>query len=223
VKGGQFVKDILAILRKEWRNFAGSEKGVFVVFGILVLSWSFLSRNNAAGASDIFNSVWWLFFSVVVCSNFANTVFVTERVSGSMEILLTSGFSRNAVLFGKVLFVIIVSAGIGAACIVLSLLWIYIFDRMAAVLMQQIAHGALLYACGVFMNAAAGAWMSIRFSSFRIIPFVNIFVLSLICAVYYALPSGAILMLILAAVGVLFLVLAAKDFNGEKIIAPVDL
>lgn len=219
---------VLSILRKEGRNFAGSEKGVFVVFGILILSWSFLSRNNTLNSSDIFNSIWWLFFSVVVCSNFANTVFVTERINGSMEILLTSGFSRNAVLFGKILFVMVVSIVIGFASIALSLVWLAVFDRMAGAFVHQALRGASLYCCGVFLNATAGAWMSIRFSSFRIIPFVNIFIVALICTIYYALPADVRssewrLMPALAASGILFLLFAVKDFNGEKVIAPVDL
>lgn len=222
------MKDVIAVLQKEWRGFAGSEKGVFMVFGILVLSWSLLSRNNASGTSDFFSSVWWLFFSVVVCSNFANTVFVTERVNGSMEILLTSGFSRSAVLAGKVLFVIVVSVVIGGLCAALSLLWICCFDGAAPLLMRRILDGTILFTCGAFMNAAAGAWMSIRFSSFRIIPFVNMLILSVMCAVYYTLTAAAgcpdwLLMAILTASGILFLILAAKDFNGEKIITPVDL
>jgi ABC-type Na+ efflux pump permease subunit len=222
------VKDIIAVLEKEWRNFTGSEKGVFIVFGVLVLSWSFLSRNNALGTSSDFNAVWWLFFSIVVCTNFANTVFVTERISGSMEILLTSGFPRNAVLFGKILFVMEVSVAIGAACVGLSLAWIALSGALCPAVTRQVLAGLLLYCCGVFMNASAGAWMSIRFSSFRIIPFVNIFILSLICAVYYTLPAAVRasqwpLMLGLAVAGAVFLLCAIRDFNGEKIIAPVDL
>jgi ABC-type Na+ efflux pump permease subunit len=219
---------MLAILRKEWRNFVGSEKGVFAVYGILVFVWSFLPLYNNLGSFALGGAVWWLFFSVIVSGNFANTVFVAERMSGSMEILLTSGFSRNGVLFGKVLFVMILSGVIGGLCLCLSLVWIGLSGHAAHLFGPSLLYAVALYASGTFMNAAAGAWMSIRLSSPRLIPFVNILLVGLVCGMYYALfftacMSEWMLPALLLAVGCVFCALAKKDFDGEKIIAPVDV
>jgi ABC-type transport system involved in multi-copper enzyme maturation permease subunit len=222
------VKDVLAILRKEWRNFVGSEKGVFAVYAILVFVWSFLPLYNNLGSFALGGAVWWLFFSVIVSGNFANTVFVAERMSGSMEILLTSGFSRNGVLFGKVLFVMIMSGVIGALCFCLSIAWIGLSGHAALLFGPSLLYAVALYASGTFLNAAAGAWMSIRLSSPRLIPFVNILLVGVVCGVYYALfftacMSAWALPALLLAVGCVFCALAKRDFNGEKIIAPVDV
>lgn len=219
---------MLTMLRKEWRNFVGSEKGVFAVYVILVFVWSFMPLYNNFGSFALGGAVWWLFFSVIVSGNFANTVFVAERMSGSMEILLTSGFSRNGVLFGKVLFVMVMSAVIGTVCFGLSLLWVVLSGHAALVLGSSLLYAVLLYSSGTFLNAAAGAWMSIRLSSPRLIPFVNILFMVCVCTAYYVLSrsfpvSEWLLSGLLCVAGAVFLALAKRDFNGERIIAPVDV
>ena len=222
------MRDIALILKKEWRNFTGSEKGVFAVYGILIFVWSFLPLYNAPGSFAFDGAVWWLFFSVIVSGNFANSVFVSERLSGSMEILLTCGFPRSGVLMGKIIFVILMSVVIGGLCFGLSFVWIEVTGRPQLFTAGSLLFGALLYCAGTFMNAAAGAWMSIRMSSPRLIPFVNLLFVGLVCGMYYALRyavavPGWLLVFFLAAAGLVFLLLAKKDFNGEKIIAPLDV
>ena len=222
------MKDSVTILKKEWRNFTGSEKGVFVVYGIIIFVWSFLPLYNNTGSFALSGAVWWLFFSVIVSGNFANTVFVAERMSGSMEILLTCGFSRNGVLYGKILFVVLMSVAIGSLCFGLSLFWIAVLSQMHPVSGTSLAMSSLLYCSGTLLNATAGAWMSIRLSSPRLIPFVNILIIGLVCGVYYALYYTAwvsewFLISLLIVFAAVFFLLAKKDFHGEKVIAPVDI
>jgi ABC-type Na+ efflux pump permease subunit len=214
------------ILRKEWACFTGSEKGVFIVYAILVFVWSFLPRYNAAGGPGFLAGIWWLSLSVIVSSGFANSVFVAERINGSMEILLSCGFSRNAVVLGKTAFVVLVSAAMGAVCLLLSLAWS--LGNLQFFLVLSALTNLLLYTGGAFMGAAAGAWMSIRFSSPRIMPFANLFLVIVICAAYYIAAqfvpvSEWVLFLMTAVAGSAFLWRAIKDFHGEKVIAPVDM
>lgn len=214
------------ILKKEWACFTGSEKGVFVVYAVLVCVWSFLPRYNAVNGSGLMSAIWWMSLSVIVSSSFASSVFVAERISGSMEILLTCGFSRNTVVLGKTAFVVLVSAGLGAVCTLLSLAWPV--GSLQPFLVRSLLSGMLLYAGGAFMGAAAGAWMSIHYSSPRIMPFANLFLVVLVCSLYYgaaqfvSLPEWVLFLLTVAA-GSAFLWRAIKDFHGEKVIAPVDL
>jgi ABC-type Na+ efflux pump permease subunit len=222
------MNDSVTILKKEWHNFTGSEKGVFVVYGIIIFVWSFLPLYNDVGSFAMSGTVWWLFFSVIVSGNFANSVFVSERLSGSMEILLSSGFSRGGVLYGKILFVVLMSICIGGLCFALSFLWVVCSSQLYLFMGRSLAASWLLYCCGTLLNATAGAWMSIRLSSPRLIPFVNILIIGIVCGIYYALHIAApvsewLLIVLLLVCSVVFLLLAKKDFNGEKVIAPVDI
>jgi ABC-type transport system involved in multi-copper enzyme maturation permease subunit len=219
------MKKLNAIIFKEWANFIGSERGVFAVYGVLVLSWSFLPLYKGIGAGV--EDIWWLFFSVVISGVFSNTVFVSERLSGSMEILLTSGFSRDAVLFGKAVYTIFMSILFGAACMGLSRLWLTIsgggggFDEGAF-------YGAGLYCAGTCMNVAIAAWLSVRLQSPRLIPIVTILLMTVIVAgfsgllYFVSVPQWSLHVLILL-IALAFFLLARKEFNGERIIQPIHL
>jgi len=218
---------ILSIFKKEWHCFKGSEKGVFIVYSILLFVWSFFPLNNVSTVA-MSGSLWWLFFSVIISGNFASTVFVAERLSGSMEILLTSGYSRNAVLFGKMLFVMTLSIVIGILCLGLSFVWIMVSGHSQIAFGQAIFFAALVYSAGTFMNAASGAWLSVVLSSPRLLPFINVLVVGMICAIYSALHifcgfAEWQLGLLLIIAGFVFLQLAKKEFNSEKIVAPLDV
>ena len=219
------MKKLNAIISKEWKSFAGSDRGVFAVYAVLILSWSFLPLYK--GLSMGMEDVWWLFFSVVISGNFSNTAFVSERLSGSMEILLTSGFPRDTVLFGKAAFITGISIAIGTLCLCLSRLWLHLaggqtgFDHAAL-------YGAGLYCAGTCMNVAIAAWMSVRLQSPRLIPIVTILVMSLIVAgfsglVFFINVPQWMLPVILLSIAFVFLLLARKEFNGEKIIQPIHL
>ena len=92
------MKDFLLIIRKEWTGFSKSDCGIFFIYGILVLAWSFLLSTNITMLLTGTEYLWLVFFSVIVSGNFSNTTFVAERMNGSLEILLTSGIARNAIL-----------------------------------------------------------------------------------------------------------------------------
>jgi ABC-type Na+ efflux pump permease subunit len=218
------MKKINAILRKEWVNFKGSERGVFAIYAILVFFWSFFPLNRELGAGPI----WWLFFSVIISGNFSNTVFVSERLSGSMEILLTSGFPRNSVLFGKVAFILCMSIVIGMMCFSLSIVWLFLSGHIDSPIEGDVLYGALLYCAGAFMNVSCGAWLSVRLQSPRIIPFMTIFIMAAMVASFYVLSyafGAPLWMLGIAFViaAAFFLLRAKKEFNGEKIIQPIHL
>jgi hypothetical protein len=78
------------------------------------------------------------------------------------------------------------------------------------------------------MNAACAAWMSVRLQSPRIIPIVTILVMTLIVAgfsvaLYFVNVPRWLLSVILLSAACAFLLLAKKEFNGEKIIQPIHL
>jgi hypothetical protein len=218
------MKKLSALLKKEFKNFRGSERGVFIIYIVLVLSWSFLPLYSGVGSG----SLWWLFFSVVISGNFANTVFVAERLNGSMEILLTSGFRRTTVLSAKLLFVMSMSMAVGALCFGISLIWVALAGQYNPHSIAAWFQDAAFYIAGICMNVTCGAWMSIRLQSPRIIPFLSLLFIGILIGIYYAItlvapiPQWTLLPVVFVA-AVFFYFFARKDFHGEKIIAPLHL
>lgn len=222
------MKDIRLIVRKEWRGFAKSDRWIFVIYGILILAWSLLLSKNMGILSSGAGYLWLAFFSVIISGNFSNTVFVAERMSGSLEILLTSGVSRQSILNGKILFIIIVSTVMGALCYFVALGLNVLKGENVSVLIKIIPIGEelILYISACFMNAACGAWLSVRISNPRILPFVNLFVLLVIIIIHgvlseiYSFTLWS-LIIVIAITGVLFYLFAYRDFKSERVIQPI--
>ena len=101
------MRDILLIIKKELTGFIKSDRGIFILYGILVVAWSFLIYSNMNTLTSKTGYLWLVSFSVIVSGNFSTTTFVSERMSGSLEILLTSGVTRRCILLGKILYVIL--------------------------------------------------------------------------------------------------------------------
>jgi len=223
----------LIILRKEWMSFVGSDRSVFVVYAVLVAGWGMLlafpgAGNDGLAVYDGFLPLWLALFSVIVTANFANTVFVTERVTGSLEVLLTSGVSRNGILYGKLLFVVAMTLFIGICCFGLSAIVRLLAAQTPGDGVSLAGSGIFIYASASFLNAACSAFLSVVLPNPRLLHLFNLLLISAIMGVqvavnlFFPLPviSGALVMDIAA---VFFCVLAQREFNGERIIKPVIL
>jgi ABC-type transport system involved in cytochrome c biogenesis permease component len=217
------MKSIGVVIAKEWKCFLGSDRGMFVLYMFLVLTWSLLLATRGSAHFDA-GPLWLVFFSVVITANFSNTVFISERVSGALEILITSGFSRNAVLYGKMAFVLAMSLVFGLLCITLTFLFeklIYNSD------VQQIEFsGFFLYAGSAFLNVASSAYLSVRMSNPRLLHFANMFLLGIIVGTYMVLSSmfyiPIIFLISFFCISAVFICWRAqKLYNSEKILQPI--
>lgn len=217
------MKGLKTVICKEWKCFIGSDRGVFILYAVLVLSWSFF----LVGGSDSSlrtGPLWLVFFSVVVAANFSNTVFISERISGALEILITSGLSRNSILFGKMSFVMGMSLVIGVGCIGLSCLWQYLMYDNEMIILRSVDF--VTYAASAFVNTAGSAFLSVRMPNPRLLHLANLFLTGCIIAVYtflslnYPVPEFC-LSLFLILVGLVSSILAKNEFNSERILQPV--
>lgn len=213
------------MLQKEWRCFVGSDRGIFLLYLVLIISWSFMLASPSEGAVSA-GPFWLVFFSVVISANFANTVFISERVNGILEILLTSGLSRRNILYGKMIFVAGMSIAIGVVCIALSQFWRVIIYGASGVSVS--VHDLLLYTAAVFMSTASSAYLSVRMANPRLLHIANLFLLALIitlytvCAQFWAIPPIApALVLIVIGSGATYA--AQRIYESEKILQPVSL
>lgn len=222
------MNDILLIVHKEWAGFSKSDRGVFIVYALLVFAWSFLLSMNMSVLGSEAGYLWFIFFSVIVSGNFSNTTFIAERMGGSLEILLCCGISRRALVTGKIAYIIIMSTILGCLCY-LSALGILIMrgeDMRGTIRVIPVGKDLLLYGAACFMNATCGAWLSVRINNPRLLPFINLFVMGLIIILYTLLSvfyffSEWALVVVLIGAGVVFTILSFKEFAGERVIQPI--
>ncbi len=230
----------LLILRKEIVSFLRNDRSALVVQVLLILVWSaFLAGNFSSSRSATTDLggypgelLWWVFFSVVVSGNFAGTVFVSERIQGSMEILLTSGLTRRSVLWGKIGFVLLMSFLVGAVCYSASLLWLTIVWSPEAFGADEIPLlGAIedmgLFVSATWMNATCGAWLSLRLPNPRLSHFAVFLVFSVVVTLHVLLwflaPLVPPLWAWFCGFGVVFAAIADRGFQGEKVVQPVRM
>ena len=221
------MNSILLIFRKEWLNFCRSDRSVFIVYLFLIAGWGMLIATTE-GQSAKSAALWLVFFSVIIAANFSSMVFVAERMTGSLEILLTSGLSRGAILYGKVAFVTAMTLAIGTLC---ALVGIFLRPLVGAEHGPALPDGAVissvvLYIAAAVFNAASSACFSVWLPNPRLLHFVNFLILAAVMSVYtalsgaFSLPLHAVSVLLFAT-GAVFLALGRRAFESERIAKPV--
>jgi hypothetical protein len=221
------IKEISIILKNELLNFIRSDRGVFFVHILLIAVWSSVLATNMHQMAIETNTLGWIFFSVIVSGNFSNTTFVAERLSGSLEIVLTSGLSRKSILAGKVVYVIAMSVIFGFLCLGMALAAVGLTGLNPSIVLRVLKMDIMtaLYVSACFMNAACGAWLSMRLSNPRLSHFANLMVLGIIVGGHAILTSYLplspwLLPAILAGLGTIFMLLAIRDFESENVVQP---
>lgn len=222
------MSGIATILKKEMKNFSGSGPGIFIMYAVISVLWSFML---VPSTFSIAGFLWLAFFSVIVTANFSSTVFISDRINGTLEILITSGVSRNAVLFGKMLFVIAMASAIGLLCVLLSIVWAlalpeeYGLDTWSTRMLEPFdlyAFYAALYLSATFFNAAASAYLSVRMGNPRFLHFIILFMTGILVTACSALNiRQTALVLTFSLAGAIFTLLAKREFAGERIIRPI--
>jgi ABC-type Na+ efflux pump permease subunit len=215
---------IKAIIAKEWRCFVGSDRGLFLFYGFLLVSWSlFLAFREQ---SEEMSAPWWLiFFSVVVTANFSNTIFISERINGSLEILISSGYSRMAILFGKIAFILIMSIVMGLICLLVgTFIRSYFVDQSVSFSVMEI----VIYIFSALFNTTSAAFLSVRMGNPRLLHIANMLMLTLLIIIHSVMSTffnvpAYLLTSLLMLFGIGFLVAAVREFNSERILRPVDL
>jgi hypothetical protein len=216
------MRDTLIVLRNEWRSFLCSDRGLFVVYAVMIVGWGFLI---ATWRSYIlfFAPFWLASFSVIIAATFANSVFVSDRISGSLEILLTCGISRSGILCGKLAFIFFMTIAVGALCMGLASVARHIlFSAMVGAEVIIGISGIAVYCGATFLTAASSAYFSVLLPNPRVLHFINLLMVIFLVCVHSVLSTIwhiplFVLAIFLFLFGAVFLLLAKKEFDGERI------
>lgn len=216
------INGVRTVLIKEWKCFVGSDRSVFILYMILVVSWSFLIANSNTQINT--GSLWLVFFSVIVAANFSNTVFISERVTGTLEIFMTSGISRDSILFGKMVFVFLMSSFMGLLCIMFGITWQTIFPEFGITSIG--VYEIVVYLSSTVLNIGSSAFLSVKMANPRLLHFANILITAVVVIVYMAVSGFLylphyLLPAVLICGGIVMSIFARREFNSEKILQPV--
>ncbi|MCU0608515.1 MAG: hypothetical protein MUF22_01950 [Chitinispirillaceae bacterium] len=227
------MREIILVAERELMSFVAADRGMFVVHFLLIACWGMLFATQG-GAESPMTPLWFAMFSVVVSAVVTNTVFVTERISGALEIILTSGISRQGILLGKMLFVLCLTQIIGAMCLgAAAVLRPFVAAAPGQPQVLITLSGCALYCCASFLLTASSAYFSVVLPNPRLLHFINLVIVGSAVAVplivadsfpaaMFLSPAAAV-PAALALAGVVFALLAKREFNGERITRPIIL
>lgn len=212
------------IFKNEMNSYFKSDKGLFFLNLVLVLVWGMMFSSYLM--KDLYTNtgtLWFVFFSVIISSNFSNSTFISERMNGMLEILLVSGIPRKDILFGKVLHVFTLSSIMGILVYFIGILVIMLNGfEISSELFSSMMMILPLYFAACFLNICAAAWLSVKLSNPRFIHFVNLFILAFLYLPNLFLNlSNNVFLIFLLLIGCVFYLLALKEYRSENVTKPL--
>lgn len=225
------MRGVAVIVRKEFLSLLGSDRSILLLYGFVVFLWSFLFVGAGVEQSPGGTSIWLLPFSVIVVSNFSQGVFVSERLTGAVEILLTCGLSRPVIMTGKMVFVWAMAVVMGLACMGLGCAWAAVataVDTGAPYSVPFSAGYLVLFSSAAAFNTALVALLSIYLPNPRMSHLVNFLAVAAIMSVYFPfasrLPASEyVLSAILVVCAAVAIMGVFRGAAGERIARPVNL
>ncbi len=220
------LRDTKLIFWKEWNSFKASDRSTFIVFSIIILIYSTLFTAHGATASSNAELLWWMFFSFLLCNILGNTLFVSERMTGSFEILLTCGLNRSAILLGKYFYMVLMVLALGTIPTIIATGFNYfLLNRGDCSFMGSIPlTGIAIFAITTLYSSAMTALVSLGMKNPRTSGFLGMLALLLPSTIFIA--SGYSLLIttvVTCSMGILLLGIAIRIMQGERILQPLNL
>jgi len=218
--------EIFEIIRHETKAFFYSGFSSLILLLVTILIWGSVIAGKVENIHALDSWVWVVFFAMVVTAGFSTTVFVRERLSATLEILLVSGVERSSVLYGKIIFTSVFTIFTGLAAFFVAWFGRSILFSEEFFLKEKLFQTVSLYISTSCMMTASSAMLSLSLTNPRLVQFVNFTILMGIVLAYaiasqYYPISLYILCLFESMFAILFVIISRVLFNREKIIQPL--
>jgi ABC-type transport system involved in multi-copper enzyme maturation permease subunit len=215
--------DFSIIFNYELKSLAKSAKSTILSLVLVSFLWGVFFALNIfiKDNPDEFLLIWFLFFSLVASSGFANISFARERLSGAFEILFASGISRSTIFFSKLAFVQTASFLWG----ILSLVFAIFFAGILGIYIEihgLFLFGVLLFFCAVFLINSISAYLTIINVNQRAAAMINLGILILLSSIIYLIINWkfAIIAIILAP-AIIAVLLSQKALYSDTAIQTI--
>jgi len=220
------MSEIVLVFRQELLAFLKSGKSSLLLLAFTTLAWGGFITNKIESIDEPSSYLWVLFFSLVAGAGLSTSVFVRERVSATLEVLLTSGLERNSILLGKLLFTTAMTLLVGVGAFSISFLVRSLLYHDSLQLFDEIGVVLVLYSSSAILVSHSSALLSMTLSNPRLVQFVNFTLLTIISVLFGVFsPQGRGSLFVLSAglllLSILLFFLTKRAFRNEKIIQPL--
>lgn len=219
--------EVFLMSKQEFWAFIKSGRSALLLTLITTLVWGGMISSKTSTLYEPTSYLWVIFFALVASATLTNSVFVRERISNNLEVLLVSGLNRSSILWGKLLFTNSVTLFIGVGAISTAISISTLFYQKPFVGLETLVQISLLYFASSLLVNSSSAFLSFALSNPRVVQFVNFTLLTLIsvsfttATIYWReLPLWS-LATVMITLSILFNYLALRLFKSEKIIQPL--
>lgn len=175
---------MLTIMKFEFRSLVKSGPSAIALLVFTALLWSNYVSNQVVSIADMGSFLWVISFAFVMTAGISYSVFIRERTNGALEILLTSGIEKVAIIRGKILFATIVSSLMGVTSFIFAFLIKYVILREEFYSWFELFDILLMYVGAVVFITSLSAFYSLLLKTPRLIQFLNFITLGILSAIY---------------------------------------
>ncbi len=220
------MSELFLIYKQELLSFLKSGKSSLLLLAFTTLAWGGFITNKIETIDDPSSYLWVLFFSLVAGAGLTTSVFVRERVSATLEVLLHSGLERNSILLGKLLFTTSMTLLVGVGAFSISFIVRSILYKDSGQLFDEIGVVISLYSASTILVSNSSALLSMVLSNPRLVQFVNFSLLTVVSVLFGLFsPQGRISLWILSfsliILSAILFFFTKRAFRNEKIIQPL--
>ncbi len=221
------MSETTLIFKQEFSSFIKSGKSSLLLVFITALTWGGMISSKISSFDEPTSYLWIIFFAMVASAGLTNSVFVRERLSNTLEILLTTGLNRSSILYGKLLFTSTATLFIGVCALLTATLFAKVLSLSGEIGFYEISQSVLLYLGATLLVTSSSAFLSLALSNPRLVQLINFTTLTLFSITFTFISMFVVelplhsLSISMAVGSLLFTLLAKKWFNSEKVIQPL--
>ncbi len=218
--------EIQEIFKFELRAFLKSGVSSLLLLVITSLIWGGVIAGKVETIQFADSWLWVIFFALVAGAAFSTTVFVRERLSSTMEILLISGVERASILWGKLIFTTTFTIFTGLLAFAMAWICRSLILQLPFFLPRELLQTLTLFIASSFCVSSSSAMLSLSLANPRLVQFLNFLILTVLSTIFALISSFFDVSLYLFALieiifGILFSIISQFQFSRETIIQPL--
>ena len=212
----------MILIRQELLAFLRGGINSLLFVGLTTLSWGIMMGSYPLSSFELTTLLWVLFYALVTSAGITSTVFIRERQSGNLEILLVSGVSRKEIALSKIAFSFGVTSLMGGVTLLVATLFsVAVFGESVTV--SALAKYYVVYLFGAALMVSSSAWLALVLDNPRTVYILNFLLLSVISVLFITLATffesyGMALLVIFIPLPLLFVWLTYRQLFKESVI-----
>lgn len=175
---------MFTIMKYEFKSLIKSGPATIALLIFTALVWSNYVSNQVESIEEVGSFLWVISYAFVMTAGISYSVFIRERTSGALEILLTSGIERLDIIRGKIAFATIVSSLMGVVSFGVAFIIKYLIFKADFFSYTELTEILGIYVGSTVFITSLSAFYSLLLKTPRLMQFLNFITLGILSFIY---------------------------------------